>query len=288
MIEQLQSSASGNFFLLAGPCVIEGEQMAMDIAGHISEVARRLDIPYVFKGSYRKANRSRIDSFTGIGDRKALEILRKAGETFGIPVVTDIHTAEEAAIAAEYVDVLQIPAFLCRQTDLLVAAARTGKMVNIKKGQFLSPEAMRFAVEKVKDSGNDDVAVTERGTTFGYQDLVVDFRGIPTMRRFAPVILDVTHSLQQPNQTAGVTGGLPQLIETVARCGIAAGADGLFMETHQNPAVAKSDGANMLPLDRIAGLLERLTELPHCRLVGAADGAPSCSQAFGRITDLDG
>ncbi len=261
MIEQLQSSASGNFFLLAGPCVIEGEQMAMDIAGHISEVARRLDIPYVFKGSYRKANRSRIDSFTGIGDRKALEILRKAGETFGIPVVTDIHTAEEAAIAAEYVDVLQIPAFLCRQTDLLVAAARTGKMVNIKKGQFLSPEAMRFAVEKVKDSGNDDVAVTERGTTFGYQDLVVDFRGIPTMRRFAPVILDVTHSLQQPNQTAGVTGGLPQLIETVARCGIAAGADGLFMETHQNPAVAKSDGANMLPLDRIAGLLERLTEL---------------------------
>ena len=261
MIEQLQSSASGNFFLLAGPCVIEGEQMAMDIAGHISEVARRLDIPYVFKGSYRKANRSRIDSFTGIGDRKALEILRKAGETFGIPVVTDIHTVEEAAIAAEYVDVLQIPAFLCRQTDLLVAAARTGKMVNIKKGQFLSPEAMRFAVEKVKDSGNDDVAVTERGTTFGYQDLVVDFRGIPTMRRFAPVILDVTHSLQQPNQTAGVTGGLPQLIETVARCGIAAGADGLFMETHQNPAVAKSDGANMLPLDRIAGLLERLTEL---------------------------
>lgn len=261
MIEQLQSSASGNFFLLAGPCVIEDEQMAMDIAGHISEVARRLDIPYVFKGSYRKANRSRIDSFTGIGDRKALEILRKAGETFGIPVVTDIHTAEEAAIAAEYVDVLQIPAFLCRQTDLLVAAARTGKMVNIKKGQFLSPEAMRFAVEKVKDSGNDDVAVTERGTTFGYQDLVVDFRGIPTMRRFAPVILDVTHSLQQPNQTAGVTGGLPQLIETVARCGIAAGADGLFMETHQNPAVAKSDGANMLPLDRIAGLLERLTEL---------------------------
>ncbi len=261
MIEQLQSSASGNFFLLAGPCVIEGEQMAMDIAGHISEVARRLDIPYVFKGSYRKANRSRIDSFTGIGDRKALEILRKAGETFGIPVVTDIHTAEEAAIAAEYVDVLQIPAFLCRQTDLLVAAARTGKMVNIKKGQFLSPEAMRFAVEKVKDSGNDDVAVTERGTTFGYQDLVVDFRGIPTMRRFAPVILDVTHSLQQPNQTAGVTGGLPQLIETVARCGIAAGADGLFMETHQNPAVAKSDGANMLPLDRIDGLLERLTEL---------------------------
>ena len=228
MIEQLQSSASGNFFLLAGPCVIEGEQMAMDIAGHISEVARRLDIPYVFKGSYRKANRSRIDSFTGIGDRKALEILRKAGETFGIPVVTDIHTAEEAAIAAEYVDVLQIPAFLCRQTDLLVAAARTGKMVNIKKGQFLSPEAMRFAVEKVKDSGNDDVAVTERGTTFGYQDLVVDFRGIPTMRRFAPVILDVTHSLQQPNQTAGVTGGLPQLIETVARCGIAAGADGLL------------------------------------------------------------
>lgn len=261
MIEQLKNSASGNFFLLAGPCVIEGEQMAMDIAGRIVETTRRLGIPYVFKGSYRKANRSRIDSFTGIGDIKALEVLKKVGQTYNIPVVTDIHAAEEAAMAAEYVDVLQIPAFLCRQTDLLVAAARTGKTVNIKKGQFLSPEAMEFAVQKVKDTGNNDVAITERGTTFGYQDLIVDYRGIPTMRRFAPVILDVTHSLQQPNQTCGVTGGLPHLIETMARCGIAAGVDGLFMEMHQNPAVAKSDGANMLPLDRMEGLLERLSAL---------------------------
>lgn len=261
MIETLKNSSTGNFFLLAGPCVIEGEQMAMDIAGHISEIARRLNIPYVFKGSYRKANRSRIDSFTGIGDIKALEVLSKVRTTYGIPVVTDIHAAEEAAMAAEYVDVLQIPAFLCRQTDLLVAAAKTGKMVNIKKGQFLSPEAMAFAVQKVKDAGNNDVAITERGTTFGYQDLLVDYRGIPTMRQYAPVILDVTHSLQQPNQTSGVTGGLPHLIETMARCGIAAGVDGLFMETHQNPSVAKSDGANMLPLDRIEGLLERLTAL---------------------------
>lgn len=259
MIEQLRKS--DNFFLLAGPCVIEGEQMAIDIAGHVSEIARRLHIPYVFKGSYRKANRSRIDSFTGIGDLKALEILKKVRDTFGIPVVTDIHSEGEAAMAAEYVDVLQIPAFLCRQTELLVAAAHTGKMVNIKKGQFLSPEAMQFAVQKVIDAGNNDVAITERGTTFGYQDLVVDYRGIPTMRQYAPVILDVTHSLQQPNQTAGVTGGLPHLIETMARCGIASGVDGLFMETHQNPAVAKSDGANMLPLDKIEGLLERLSAL---------------------------
>lgn len=235
--------------------------MAIDIAGHVSEIARRLHIPYVFKGSYRKANRSRIDSFTGIGDLKALEILKKVRDTFGIPVVTDIHSEGEAAMAAEYVDVLQIPAFLCRQTELLVAAAHTGKMVNIKKGQFLSPEAMQFAVQKVIDAGNNDVAITERGTTFGYQDLVVDYRGIPTMRQYAPVILDVTHSLQQPNQTAGVTGGLPHLIETMARCGIASGVDGLFMETHQNPAVAKSDGANMLPLDKIEGLLERLSAL---------------------------
>lgn len=235
--------------------------MAIDIAGHVSEIARRLHIPYVFKGSYRKANRSRIDSFTGIGDLKALEILKKVRDTFGIPVVTDIHSEGEAAMAAEYVDVLQIPAFLCRQTELLVAAARTGKMVNIKKGQFLSPEAMQFAVQKVIDAGNNDVSITERGTTFGYQDLVVDYRGIPTMRQYAPVILDVTHSLQQPNQTAGVTGGLPHLIETMARCGIASGVDGLFMETHQNPAVAKSDGANMLPLDKIEGLLERLSAL---------------------------
>lgn len=261
MIEQLKSSANGNFFLLAGPCVIEGEQMAIDIAGHISEITRRLGIPYVFKGSYRKANRSRIDSFTGIGDVKALEVLAKVRKEFNVPVVTDIHTNEEAALAAQYVDVLQIPAFLCRQTELLIAAARTGKMVNIKKGQFLSAEAMKFAVQKVIDSGNTDVAITERGTTFGYQDLVVDFRGIPTMRQYAPVILDVTHSLQQPNQIAGVTGGLPHLIETMARAGIAVGADGLFVETHPNPAVAKSDGANMLKLDKIEGMLERLTEL---------------------------
>ena len=261
MIEQLKSSANGNFFLLAGPCVIEGEQMAIDIAGHITEITRRLGIPYVFKGSYRKANRSRIDSFTGIGDVKALEVLAKVRKEFNVPVVTDIHTNEEAALAAQYVDVLQIPAFLCRQTELLIAAARTGKMVNIKKGQFLSAEAMKFAVQKVIDSGNTDVAITERGTTFGYQDLVVDFRGIPTMRQYAPVILDVTHSLQQPNQTAGVTGGLPHLIETMARAGIAVGADGLFVETHPNPAVAKSDGANMLKLDKIEGMLERLTEL---------------------------
>lgn len=263
MKEYLASFENGNFFLLAGPCVIEGEQMAMDIAGHVAEITARLGIPYVFKGSYRKANRSRIDSFTGIGDGKALEILKKVRDTYNIPVVTDIHSAEEAEMAARYVDVLQIPAFLCRQSDLLVAAAKTGRMVNIKKGQFLSPEAMEFAVQKVKDAGNDQVAITERGTTFGYQDLIVDYRGIPEMRRFAPVILDVTHSLQKPNQSSGVTGGLPHLIETMARCGIAAGADGLFMETHQNPSVAKSDGANMLPLDRIEGLLERLSALRH-------------------------
>lgn len=262
MIDQLMSSGNGNFFLLAGPCVIEGEQMAMDIAGHVCEVTKRLQIPYVFKGSYRKANRSRIDSFTGIGDIKALEILKKVRDTFGIPVVTDIHSSEEATMAAEYVDVLQIPAFLCRQTDLLVAAARTGKMVNIKKGQFLSPEAMAFAVQKVRDAGNDDVAITERGTTFGYQDLVVDFRGMPEMKNNGcPVIFDATHSLQQPNQPKGVTGGLPHLIEPMCRAAIAVGADGIFLETHQNPAVAKSDGANMLKLDKIEGLLTRLTEL---------------------------
>lgn len=262
MIDKLAASKSRNFFLLAGPCVIEGEQMAMDIAGRICEITKKLDIPYVFKGSYRKANRSRIDSFTGIGDIKALEILKKVRSTYGVPVVTDIHLPEEAAMAAEYVDVLQIPAFLCRQTDLLVAAARTGKMVNIKKGQFLSPQAMAFAVQKVRDAGNDDVAITERGTTFGYQDLVVDFRGVPEMKQNnCPVIVDATHSLQQPNQIQGVTGGLPHLIETMCRAAIAVGADGLFIETHQNPSVAKSDGANMLPLDKIEGLLSRLTEL---------------------------
>jgi len=260
MLNYLKSS--DNFFLLAGPCVIEGEQMAMDIAGYINELTSRLNIPYVFKGSYKKANRSRIDSFTGIGDVKALEILRKVKETYNIPVVTDIHTEEEAPLAAEYVDILQIPAFLCRQTDLLVAAARTGKMVNIKKGQFLSPEAMEHAVKKVVDAGNTQVAVTERGTTFGYTDLVVDYRGIPTMQKLGvPVILDATHSLQQPNQPAGVTGGRPDLIETIARAGIAVGVDGLFIETHPEPSKAKSDGANMLPLRQLPELLERLSAI---------------------------
>lgn len=262
ILKYLSDSPNGNFFLFAGPCVIEGEEMALDIASICIKATERLGIPYVFKGSYRKANRSRIDSFTGIGDIEALEILKKVKETFGIPVVTDIHSADEAETAAKYVDILQIPAFLCRQTDLLVAAAKTGKMVNIKKGQFLSPEAMRHAVQKVRDAGNGTVAVTERGTTFGYQDLIVDYRGIPEMKKNGcPVILDVTHSLQQPNQPAGVTGGRPDLIETVARCGLAAGVDGLFMETHMNPAIAKSDGANMLKLESLPSLLERLTIL---------------------------
>lgn len=250
------------FFLLAGPCVIEGEKMALDIAESIVKVTERLGIPYVFKGSYRKANRSRLDSFTGIGDHEALRILSKVGSEFGVPVVTDIHSPEEADMAAEYVDVLQIPAFLCRQTDLLVAAARTGKAVNIKKGQFLSPEAMKFAIDKVRDAGNNNVAVTERGVTFGYQDLVVDYRGIPEMQKFgAPVILDATHSLQQPNQPKGVTGGRPDLIETIARAGVATGVDGLFIETHPDPSVAKSDGANMLRLDLLPGLLEHLVAI---------------------------
>lgn len=250
---------SDNFFLLAGPCVIEGEDMALRIAEKITEITTRLQIPYVFKGSYRKANRSRLDSFTGIGDEKALKILRKVGEAFGVPTVTDIHETHEATMAAEYVDVLQIPAFLCRQTDLLVAAARTGKVVNIKKGQFLSPGAMQFAAQKVVDAGNRQVMLTERGTTFGYTDLVVDYRGIPQMQAFGfPVVMDVTHSLQQPNQTSGVTGGMPALIETIAKAAIAVGADGLFIETHPEPAVAKSDGANMLQLDLLEGLLTRL------------------------------
>lgn len=262
LTKYLASSPCGNFFLLAGPCAIEGEQMALDIAGSVKEVTDHLGIPYVFKGSYRKANRSRLDSFTGIGDLEALRILAKVREEFGVPVVTDIHSPEEADMAAEFVDVLQIPAFLCRQTDLLVAAARTGRDVNVKKGQFLSPEAMEFAVQKVRDAGCDDVAVTERGVTFGYQDLVVDYRGIPVMKSFGcPVVLDCTHSLQQPNQTCGVTGGRPDMIETIARCGIAAGADGLFIETHPEPSKAKSDGANMLRLDLLPGLLERLTRI---------------------------
>lgn len=261
MIE-LKNNSANNFFLLAGPCVIEGEAMAMNIAERIVKITEKLQIPYVFKGSYRKANRSRIDSFTGIGDEKALKILEKVGKTFGIPTVTDIHEATEAEMAAQYVDVLQIPAFLCRQTDLLVAAAKTGKTVNIKKGQFLAPDAMKFAAQKVVDAGNGNVMITERGTTFGYQDLVIDYRGIPEMQKFGfPVILDVTHSLQQPNQASGVTGGKPELIETVAKAGIAVGADGLFIETHPDPSAAKSDGANMLQLDLLEDLLTKLVRI---------------------------
>jgi 2-dehydro-3-deoxyphosphooctonate aldolase (KDO 8-P synthase) len=255
-------SKSDNFFLLAGPCVIEGEDMALRIAERIKGITDRLGIPYAFKGSYRKANRSKIDSFTGIGDEKALKILAKVAKEFDVPVVTDIHQAQEAAMAAEYVDVLQIPAFLCRQSDLLEAAARTGKIVNIKKGQFLSPEAMKFAAQKVVDSGNNNVMLTERGTTFGYQDLIVDYRGIPIMQQFGfPVVVDCTHSLQRPNQSAGVTGGQPEMIETIAKAAIAVGADGLFMETHPVPAQAKSDGANMLALDLLEPLLEKLVRL---------------------------
>ena len=253
-------TSTENFFLLAGPCVIEGEDMAMRIAERVVSMTSDRNIPYVFKGSYRKANRSRIDSFTGIGDEAALRVLRKVRETFNVPVVTDVHSAEEAEMAAEYVDILQIPAFLCRQTDLLVAAAKTGRVVNIKKGQFLSPEAMKFAAEKVvSEGGAGQVMLTERGTTFGYPDLVGDFRGIPQMRSFGyPVVMDITHSLQQPNQTAGVTGGMPQMISTIAKAAIAVGADGLFIETHENPAVAKSDGANMLRLDLLEDLLDTL------------------------------
>ena len=261
-IPNIQHTKANNFFLLAGPCAIEGEDMAMRIAERVLEITNKLEIPYIFKGSFKKANRSRIDSFTGIGDEKALKILRRVSETFKIPTVTDIHQASDAAMAAAYVDVLQIPAFLVRQTDLVVAAAKTGKVVNLKKGQFMSPEAMRHAVQKVKDTGSDKVWITDRGTMFGYQDVVVDFRGIPTMKQYAPVILDVTHSLQQPNQSIGVTGGRPEMISTIARAGIATGADGLFIETHFDPANAKSDGANMLD---IANLEKLLTDLVAIR-----------------------
>lgn len=262
-LPHIKHTDKGNFFLIAGPCAIEGEEMAMDIAKHISTICDRLEIPYIFKGSYRKANRSRLDSFTGIGDEKALHILKKVGDTLKVPTITDIHTALEAALAAKFVDALQIPAFLCRQTDLLVAAAETGKVVNIKKGQFLSAEAMQFAVTKVRESGNNRVWLTERGTTFGYQDLVVDFRGIPVMQQEnnCPTVLDITHSLQQPNQSSGVTGGKPALIETIAKAGVAVGVDGLFIETHPDPSKALSDGANMLPLDQLEGLLERLVKI---------------------------
>ncbi|MEL6924167.1 MAG: 3-deoxy-8-phosphooctulonate synthase [Bacteroidota bacterium] len=262
MLEKLKHTDSGNFLLIAGPCAIEGEAMALEIATKVKTMCDRLRIPYIFKGSYRKANRSRLDSFTGIGDEQALSILKKVGEELDIPVTTDIHADEEAAMAAAYVDVLQIPAFLCRQTSLLVAAAKTGKVVNIKKGQFLSADAMSYAYQKVVDSGNDQVWLTERGTTFGYNDLVVDYRNIPTMKAIgARVILDCTHSLQQPNQKNGVTGGKPELIETIARAGVAVGVDGLFIETHPNPSIARSDGANMLALDRLESLLLKLLRL---------------------------
>ncbi|MDY3316576.1 3-deoxy-8-phosphooctulonate synthase [Riemerella anatipestifer] len=260
-LDNISHKNSSNFFLLAGPCAIENEDMAMKIAEHIVKLSDKYKIPYIFKGSFKKANRSRIDSFTGIGDEKALEILKKVGDTFEIPTTTDIHENEHATLAAQYVDVLQIPAFLVRQTDLLVSAAKTGKCITLKKGQFLSPEAMKFAVQKIKDCQNDKVAIIERGNSFGYTDLVVDFRGIPTMQNYAPVILDVTHSLQQPNQESGVTGGKPQLIETIAKAGIAVGADGLFIETHPDPKNAKSDGANMLPLEQLDALLAKLTKI---------------------------
>ncbi|MBC7439977.1 MAG: 3-deoxy-8-phosphooctulonate synthase, partial [Flavobacterium sp.] len=252
---------SDNFFLLAGPCAIEGEEMAMKIAEKLVSISENLKIPYIFKGSFKKANRSRIDSFSGIGDEKALKILRKVSETFDIPTVTDIHTNEDAEIAAQYVDVLQIPAFLVRQTDLVIAAANTGKVVNLKKGQFMSPESMKHAVQKVLDCNNKNVMVTDRGSMFGYQDMIVDFRGIPTMQHFATTILDVTHSLQQPNQTAGVTGGRPDMIETIAKAGIAVGVDGIFIETHFDPANAKSDGANMLHLNYFEDLMKKLVAI---------------------------
>lgn len=260
-IPQLKHIDAHNFFLLAGPCAIEGEDMALRIAEKVVRITDDLKIPYIFKGSFKKANRSRVDSFTGIGDEKALKILRKVSETFKVPTVTDIHEISDATLAAEYVDVLQIPAFLVRQTDLVVAAANTGKVVNLKKGQFMSPESMKHAVAKVTDSHNEQVMITDRGTMFGYQDMIVDFRGIPTMRQYAPTVLDVTHSLQQPNQSSGVTGGRPDMIETIARAGIVNHADGLFIETHFDPANAKSDGANMLDLKHLEGLLTRLTAI---------------------------
>lgn len=261
-LPSIKNGSSNQFFLMAGPCAIESEEIALRIAERIVSITDKYQIPFIFKGSYRKANRSRVDSFTGIGDEKALQILAKVGQTFGIPTVTDIHESQEAAMAAAYVDVLQIPAFLCRQTDLLVAAAQTGKVVNIKKGQFLSAGSMKFAVDKVKDSGNNNVFLTDRGNTFGYQDLIVDFRGLPEMKAFGvPTIMDCTHSLQQPNQTSGVTGGKPELIETIAKAAIAVGADGLFIETHPDPANAKSDGANMLHLDHLEALMAKLVRI---------------------------
>jgi 2-dehydro-3-deoxyphosphooctonate aldolase (KDO 8-P synthase) len=260
-IPQIKYTQSGNFFLLAGPCAIEGEEMAMKIAEKLVSITNDFQIPFVFKGSFKKANRSRIDSFSGIGDEKALKILQKVSQTFKVPTVTDIHTNEDAERAAQYVDILQIPAFLVRQTDLVVAAANTGKTVNLKKGQFMSPESMKHAVQKVLDCKNQNVMVTDRGSMFGYQDMIVDFRGIPTMQQYATTVLDVTHSLQQPNQMVGVTGGRPDMIETIAKAGIAVGVDGIFIETHFDPANAKSDGANMLHLDYFEDLMKKLVAI---------------------------
>ena len=257
-----QQYDKNNFFLIAGPCVVESEELIMEIADKVSGICKNLGIPYVFKASYRKANRTSATSFTGIGDESALALVKKVGEKYGLPTTSDIHAHEEAAIAAKYIDILQIPAFLCRQTDLLEAAAATGKIINVKKGQFLSGPSMKFAAEKIKNAGNEKIILTERGNTFGYQDLVVDYRNIPWMKEHnVPVVMDCTHSLQQPNQTSGVTGGNPQLIETIAKAAIATGADGLFIETHPNPALAKSDGANMLKLDMLKPLLEKLVRL---------------------------
>ena len=260
-IPNIQFGQTDQFFIMAGPCAIEGEEMAFEISKNIFEITNKLQIPFIFKGSFKKANRSRVDSFTGIGDEKALKILQKVSQTFGVPTVTDIHEISDAALAAQYVDVLQIPAFLVRQTDLVVAAAKTGKVVNLKKGQFMSPESMKHAVQKVLDCHNQNVMVTDRGTMFGYQDMIVDFRGIPTMQQYATTVLDVTHSLQQPNQTAGVTGGRPDMIETIAKAGIAVGVDGIFIETHFDPANAKSDGANMLHLDYFEALMTKLVAI---------------------------
>ncbi len=260
-IPLIKNTDSGNFFLLAGPCAIESEEMAFKIAERLVRITDDLKIPFVFKGSFKKANRSRIDSFTGIGDEKALKIIQKVGEAFNVPTVTDIHENSDAAMAAQYVDILQIPAFLVRQTDLVVAAAKTGKTINLKKGQFMSPESMKHAVQKVLDCANENVMITDRGTMFGYQDMIVDYRGIPTMQQYATTVLDITHSLQQPNQSSGVTGGRPDLIETVAKAGIAVGVDGIFIETHFDPAHAKSDGANMLHLDYFEDLMKKLVAI---------------------------
>jgi len=260
-IKNIKHLKSNHFFLMAGPCAIEGKEMAFKIAEKILDITDRLEIPFIFKGSFKKANRSRIDSFTGIGNEKALNILKNIGQELEIPTVTDIHEIKDANLAANYVDVLQIPAFLIRQTDLLSAAAKTGKHINLKKGQFMSPESMSHAVKKIQDSGNDNVIITERGSMFGYQDLLVDFRGIPVMKKCAPVVLDVTHSLQQPNQSSGVTGGRPEMIETIAKAGIASGADGIFIETHFDPKNAKSDGANMLNISKLEDLLKKLVAI---------------------------